>query len=149
MGSRKLTPEDLEHISKLAKSWGKIIVRRAFGDEGPGLEVDLDQMEQVAVAAARGLTAGALEEATSQQSQLLGSMQPCPQCAQPCPVDWDERPIQVRGGTTFQHREPECYCPTCRRAFFPSASPVEAGCPRLQSGGLAQDRGGSGAGEIA
>ncbi len=72
MGSRKLTAEDLEQITKLAKNWGKIVVRQAFGDDGPGLDVDLSQMEDVAVAAARGLTAGALEEATSQQGRLLG-----------------------------------------------------------------------------
>jgi len=73
MGSRKLSPRDLEQISKLAKGWGKIVVRQAFGDNGPGLDVDLSQMEDVAVAAARGLTAGALEEATSLQGRLLGS----------------------------------------------------------------------------
>jgi hypothetical protein len=148
MGSRKLTPEDLERIAELAKGWGKVVVRRAFGEAGPGLDVDLDQMEQVAVAAAHGLTAGALEEATAQQGRLLGSEQPCPACGRRCGVRPQERPIQVRGGTRFQHREPECYCPTCRRAFFPSASPAEAGRPRLQPGGLAQDRGRGGAGEV-
>src|SRR4051794_34282900 len=34
-----------------AKQWGKIVVRRAFGEHGPGLDVDLDAMEQVAAAA--------------------------------------------------------------------------------------------------
>ncbi len=149
MGSRKLTPEDLDRISELAKSWGKVVVRRAFGEAGPGLDVDLDQMEQVAVAAAQGLTAGALEEATAQQGRLLGTEQPCPACGQLCGLRPEERPIQVRGGTTFMHREPECYCPTCRRAFFPSASPAEAGCAWLQPGRLAQDRRCGGAGEIA
>ena len=47
MGSRKLTPEDLERITNLAKSWGKVVVKRAFGDAGPGLDVDLAQMEEV------------------------------------------------------------------------------------------------------
>src|SRR5438876_658641 len=68
MGSRKLSPQDLQNIKQLAKSWGKIAIRRAFGDEGPGLDVDLAQMEEVAVAAAQGVTAGALEEATRQQA---------------------------------------------------------------------------------
>jgi len=148
MGSRKLTPEDLEQITKLAKNWGKIVVRQAFGDDGPGLDVDLSQMEDVAVAAARGLTAGALEEATSLQGRLLGSEQPCPQCGRLCGVDSEERLLQVRGGD-FLHQEPKCYCPTCRRAFFPSASASENRCPRLQCGDLAQDRGNGGPGEIA
>ena len=119
MGSRKLTSEDLERITTLAKRWGKIVVRQAFGDDGPGLDVDLSQMEDVAVAAARGLTSGALEEATSQQARLLGTEQSCPQCGRLCGVDREERPVQVRGGL-FEHQEPKCYCPTCRRSFFPS-----------------------------
>ena len=57
MGSRKLTAEDLKQITKLAKSWGKMVVRQAFGDGGPGLDVDLSQMEDVAAAAASGLVA--------------------------------------------------------------------------------------------
>jgi hypothetical protein len=130
MGTRKLTAEDLARIAEVAKDWGKIIVRRAFGDQGPGLDVDLAQMEQIAQAAARGLTAGTLEEATAQQAQLLGDQQPCPNCGRPCPVTTEGRPIDVSGGT-FEHREPVCYCPTCRRDFFPSASAAEARHPRL------------------
>ena len=124
MGTRMLSPQDLESVTQLARSWGKVVVRRAFGDQGPGLDVDLAQMEEMALAAARGLTAGVLEEATGQQAQQLGAEQPCPQCGQACTVGTDERSLEVHGGT-FQHREPKCYCPTCRRAFFPSASCLE------------------------
>ncbi len=130
MSSRKLTTEDLAQITKLAKSWGKIVVRHAFGEGGPGLEVDLSQMEDVAVAAAAGLTAGALEEAAAQQGQLLGAEQPCPQCGRLCGVAVEERPVIVRGGA-FAHQEPKCYCPACRRAFFPSASAAETRRQRL------------------
>lgn len=130
MGKRKLSPEDLQAIKNLAKSWGKIVVRRAFGDEGPGLDVDLTQMEDVAVAAAEGLTAGALEEATAQQAQKLGGEQPCPRCGKLCGGTTKERDIRVRGGS-FQHCEPACYCPACRRSFFPSASASEVGHARL------------------
>lgn len=120
MGSRKLTSQDLECITQLAKGWGKMVVRRAFGEQGPGLDVDLAQMEEVAVAGARGLTAGALEEATTQQAQQLGTQQPCPQCGRLCTVVPEERPVEVRGGV-FQHREPKGHCPACRRDFFPES----------------------------
>ena len=130
MGSRRLTPEELDGITQLARSWGKIVSRRAFGEEGPGLDVDLAQMEAVAVAAARGLTAGALEAATNEQAQRLGDEQPCPQCGRVCGVQTAERPVEVEGGK-FQHTEPKCYCPTCRRDFFPSASAVETRHARL------------------
>ena len=147
MGSRKLTPQDLDSITQFAKGWGKIVVRRAFGAQGPGLDVDLAQMEQIALAAARGVTAGALEEATAQQAQQLGSEQPCPQCGRSCTINTEPRPLKVSGGA-FEHAEPQCYCPTCRRDFFPSASSLETGHARLQPVAVAQDRGGCRTSEI-
>ena len=148
MGTRKLTADDLARIAEVAKDWGKIIVRHAFGDHGPGLDVDLAQMEQIAQAAARGLTAGTLEEATTRQAHLLGEQQSCPVCGHQCPITTEGRPIEVCGGT-FEHREPVCYCPTCRRDFFPSASAVETGHPRLQRHGAAQAHRHGRSGEIA
>ena len=56
MASRKVSAKDLDEVRKLAERWGKIIARKAFGESGPGLDVDLDAMEEVAVAAAQGLT---------------------------------------------------------------------------------------------
>ena len=130
MATRKLTPEDLQAVARVAKQWGKIVVRQAFGVQGPGLDVDFAQMEAVAYAAAQGLTAGAIEAATTQQGQQLGERQPCPQCNKLCSVGSAERRFHVKGGA-IQLCEPKCYCPTCRRDFFPSASDAEAGHPRL------------------
>ena len=132
MATRKLSREELQAVTRLAKQWGKIVVKHAFGEQGPGLDVDFAQMEEVASAAARGLTEGALEAATVQQGQLLGEKQPCPQCGKLCAVGSEERPLRVKGGVVLL-REPNCYCPTCRRDFFPSASGVEVGRARLQS----------------
>jgi hypothetical protein len=126
MATRQLSPEELEAVKRLAKQWGKVVVKHAFGEQGPGLDVDFAQMEEVAGAAARGLTEGALEAAAAQQGQLLGEKQPCPGCGKLCPVGSAERPLRVKGGSVAL-REPKCYCPTCRRDFFPSASGVEAG----------------------
>src|SRR3989442_142936 len=125
MGSRKLSPQDFENIKRLAKGWGKIVVQEAFGDDGPGLDVDLTQMENVAVAAAQGLTAGALEEATKQQAERLAAQQACPKCGKLCDIVHEERTVKVRGGS-FGHREPKCHCPACRRDFFPSTSASQA-----------------------
>lgn len=126
MASSKLNDKDLAEIEALAKQWGKIVVRRAFGNDGPGLDIDLDTMERVAVAAAAGLTAGTLEEATQQQAQQLGTEQPCPNCGRLCPITTEDRPVLVQGGQFF-HQEPVAHCPACRRAFFPSASPAQTG----------------------
>src|SRR4051812_11898388 len=121
MASGKLNDKDLAKIHALAKPWGKIVVRRAFGDQGPGLDVDLDGMGQVAAAAAAGLTAGALEQATSKQSPRLPAELPCPTCNRLCPTAPQSRPVVVKGGQ-FLHHQPVGRCPACRRDFFPSAS---------------------------
>ncbi len=149
MAARRLKAEDLKHIEELAKGWGKIIVRQHWGEKGPGLDVDLTQMEDVAMAAVRALLAGTLESATRQQASQLGEEHACPACGQMCPLQRAERSIVVRTGSTFEHHEPMAHCPACRRDFFPSASGPETGHARLQSIDSEQDRASGGSGEIA
>lgn len=146
MGKEKLTQEELDAITCVAKNWGKIVVRHGFGDDGPGLDIDLDQMEEIAVAAAKGVIAGTLETATSQQADRMGEKYACPTCGRACDIKTDRRTVVVRGGT-FEHREPKCYCPACRRDFFPSASVVEIGHPRVLAENPSQDYDGGGGGE--
>jgi hypothetical protein len=130
MATRKPTPEDLERIAELAQRWGKIVVQQMWGEQGPGLDVNLDQMEQVAMAAVRGLLAGTLETATEQQGRKLGEQQPCPDCGQPCPVVTEERTVTTGGGS-FEHHEPKAHCPACRRDFFPPKADSGTDQPRL------------------
>ena len=118
MARRTFTPEELQELRRLAAQWGKIVARRAFGDDGPGLDVDLDAMEQIAHAAAAGLTEGTLQTLLEQQAHALGEQQPCPQCGRPCAVRREQRPLHVRGAQ-LQQSEPVGHCPDCRRDFFP------------------------------
>ena len=128
MATTKLTPQELQNIRDLAAQWGKIVARRAFGDAGPGLDADLTTLEQVAAAAARGLTEGTLTTLLEQQAQSLPAEQPCPACGQRCPVNQEARPLVGQGGT-FSYREPLCHCPACRRDFFPSTARLAPGRP--------------------
>lgn len=124
MAARKLSKDDLAQVSALAKRWGKIVVERGFGPDGPGLDVDLTMMEEVAWAAAIGLVAGTLENATARQAETLGTEVPCPDCGQPATVTAETRSVVARGGP-FEHAEPMGYCTRCRRAFFPSTPAAE------------------------
>ena len=126
MPRRKLSPQDLQKIQDMAARWGKIIVRQAFGDDGPGLDIDLNAMEDVAAAAAAGLTQGTLTTLLEQQALSLGSQQPCPDCGCLCPVEREPRPLAVRGGQLTQN-EPICHCPDCRRDFFPPTARAALG----------------------
>jgi len=139
MARRKLSPQDLQEIRDLAARWGKIVVRHAFGEAGPGLEVDLDAMEQVATAAAQGLTEGTLATLLQQQARLLGTEQPCPGCGRLCPVERHQRPLTVRG-SQLTHSEPLAHCPDCRRDFFPPTAAAAPGRSRLQSRRVADHR---------
>jgi hypothetical protein len=118
MARRSFTPEQIHELRCFAAQWGKIVARRAFGEDGPGLDVDFATMEQIAIAAAAGLTEGTLQTLLEQQAEALGEQQPCPACGHLCPLQREERTLQVQG-TPLQQSEPVCHCPDCRRDFFP------------------------------
>src|SRR5262249_2176374 len=128
MATSRLTPEELQNVRDLAAQWGKIVARRTFGDAGPGLDVDLLTLEEVANAAGRGLTEGTLTAVLEQQAQALPAAVPCPGCGHRCPVGREPRPLSGRGGT-LTYREPVGHCPACRRDFFPSAAGLAPGRP--------------------
>src|SRR5205809_6738714 len=102
MARRRFTPEELNGLRELASQWGKIVARRAFGDQGPGLDVDFSAMEQIAQAAASGLTEGTLQTLLEQQANSLGEQQPCPDCGRSCVLGRLGRPLQVLGGQLQQ-----------------------------------------------
>lgn len=139
MSQHTLSPEKLQEIHELAAGWGKIVARRLFGDAGPGLDIDFQTLEQVAAAAARGLTEGTLASLLEQQAQGLAGEQPCPDCGRLCPVGHEERPLTVKGGQLTLN-EPLCHCPDCRRDFFPPTARAASGQPPLQPDRLADDR---------
>ncbi|MBN9119682.1 MAG: hypothetical protein J0I06_11090 [Planctomycetes bacterium] len=124
MAKRKPSPEQLAAVKELAKQWGKIIARNAYGNDGPSLDTDFDEMEQIAAAATAGLVEGTLEHLTQQQAQRLPDELPCPTCQKICDVKRRPRQVVARGATiTLQ--EPVAHCNACRRDFFPpEASPA-------------------------
>src|SRR5262249_37663019 len=118
MAQHQPSAQKLQEIHDLAAQWGKIVARHAAGESGPGLPLDFRAMEQIAAAAAAGLAAGTLAALLGQQAQALGTAQSCPACGRLCPVDYEDRPLAVKGGQLTVH-EPVCHCPDCRRDFFP------------------------------
>jgi hypothetical protein len=126
-------PEDLSDLRDMASGWGKVVSRRASGEEGPGLDIDFDSLESLAVEMGQAVIKGAIEEALRTQLKLLGDHQPCPACARACPVDTAPRTIPVRGGA-IASKEPVGHCPACRRDFFPSAPQLAARRARLLPG---------------
>ena len=53
--------EDRSELRDLVYGWGKVVTRRAFGEAGPGLDLDFDSIESLAVDMAQTLTRGTIE----------------------------------------------------------------------------------------
>jgi len=123
MASKKAREQRLKEIQEIAAGWGKIIAREAFPD-GPGLDVTLADMEELAIAASRALVKGAVESLTGTQGAQFGNEAPCPTCGKMCPLKAVPRAVVVRGGDATLH-EPVGHCPTCHRDFFPATAGVE------------------------
>jgi hypothetical protein len=140
MARAKISPQDLQNIRDLAAQWGKIVARRAFGDRGPGLDVDFTALEQIAAAAAAGLTEGTLTTLLEQQATTLGAEAPCPACGRSCPLHRQPRPLHIDSGQAIEHHEPFAHCPDCRRDFFPPTDHAAPRQPRLQPRAAAEDR---------
>ena len=126
MSTPRFTPEELDRLRALAAEWGKIVSRRAFGDDGPGLDVDFRTFEQIATAAAQGLTEGTLQLLLQQQADKLPHEQPCPACGKPCPTTPHTRTLTAQGAE-IQQAERIAHCPDCRRDFFPPAGGLGTG----------------------
>jgi len=120
MPTPRFTPEELDRLRALAAEWAKIVSKRAFGDDGPGLDVDFRTFEQIATAAAQGLTEGTLRLLLEQQAGKLPEQQPCPTCGKLCPAEPHTRPLTAQGAEV-QQVERIAHCPDCRRDFFPPA----------------------------
>lgn len=126
MATPRFTSEELDRLRALAAEWGKIVSKRAFGDDGPGLDVDFRTMEQIATVAAQGLTEGTLRLLLQQQAHKLTDEQPCPDCGKLCPTEPHTRALTAQGAEVEQP-ERIAHCPDCRRDFFPPAATAGAG----------------------
>src|SRR6187200_2083628 len=120
MPAPRFTPEELDRLRALAAEWGKIVSKRAFGEDGPGLDVDFRTMEQIATAAARGLTEGTLQQMLQEQARKAPEQCPCPDCGTSCPTAAHARALTACGAAV-QQPERIAHCPACRRDFFPPA----------------------------
>lgn len=129
MAGHGLTQAGLERLKEMARSYGEALAQEAYGDAGPGLDVDMASIEEIAWLMAQGITQGTCEELTRQQARKLPKTQACPTCGEECVVEYDEsnrddtRVMQVRSGS-FDLKEPRAWCDRCKRFFFPSTRDV-------------------------
>jgi hypothetical protein len=128
MPFRQSPSMDRTGVEPMAEGWGKIVARRIHEDVGADLDLDADDIEQIAATAARAVARGTIAELLERKAALLGAEQPCPTCQRPCGVRRAPRAIHFWGGEVT-YAEPQCHCPACRRDFFPSAAGLAADGP--------------------
>ena len=130
MPFRKSSLMDSTGVGGMAEAWGKIVALRVHEQVGPDLDLDADDIEQIAINAACAVAKGTIEELLEKKAGVLAAEQPCPTCGRLCPVQREPRSIHFRGAEV-QYREPHCHRPACRRDFFPSASDPAAHAAQL------------------
>lgn len=113
-------------IGQWAAESAKVFSAGIYGEEGPSLLADIDEIEDNAVMAAIAVFDATIARALELQNQKLPEKMPCPDCQSTCSVRLKSRTIQGRlGPATIQ--EPVCRCSVCDRDFFPSAGSIAAG----------------------
>ena len=97
------------------------LVEREFGPEGLPRGVKFSELEQLSVELGDGLARRIMQQAVTAQAQADGmAAEICPQCGRELQQHSPDPRILLTRVGEVEWSEPECYCRSCRRAFFPS-----------------------------
>jgi hypothetical protein len=94
--------------------------------EAAGTLVDLERLtaeigDELARQVARKELSRRAEETAAQPVHA------CPDCGRECEVEPEREPLILQGiRGEIEYCEPRCFCPRCRRAFFPSGANAAA-----------------------
>ena len=85
-----------------------------------GTLVEIEELTaEIGDEVARQLAGRVLQRRSDSISEVLSHE--CPDCGRDCPIEPEAEPIilqAIRGD--IEYSEPRCFCPRCRRDFFPS-----------------------------
>ena len=92
--------------------------------------VTFDQMEDRALEVGTHLEVWLMEKLLTEAARKKAAQAPpvCPRCPKPLQMTAAPKKRRLRGRTgEVSFERPEGYCPSCRKAFFPSGPESEAG----------------------
>lgn len=94
--------------------------------QAAGTLVDIEQLTmQIGDELARQLAGAALS--SQAQDAATHSSHVCPDCGQECELEADPEPVILQGTRgEIEYQEPRCFCPRCRRSFFPGGQKPSA-----------------------
>jgi hypothetical protein len=124
MARSKKCSAQAEQVRAYVEGVAKNLVDKLYGPDGPPWGTSLTAIEDLLLEVRAVLTEQMLDLTLARQAQALPRLpeaaRSCPSCQQPLAcADADPRILQTRVGEA-EWSEPACYCPRCRRAFFPS-----------------------------
>ena len=101
-----------------AQRFLQTLLEERFGPDGPGSDMDFASIERWAHEMGRTVARRLCEQTANQQSANHEESRHCPDCQRECGGEIETRELLTRDGP-IQLNEFRCYCPHCRRAFFP------------------------------
>ena len=119
MEKSMLSPQAQQKFDELVA----LLAEERYGPSGPSIDTTFAEMEQFGHQAGRMVGRGIDEHLAAQQADEHFQEGCCPMCGASGESDEGEkktRPLQTVDGT-IPLAEPAFHCPTCSRAFFPSA----------------------------
>ena len=120
-GRQKWSPAVAEKVKELAE----LITMEQFGVEGVPKEFTFSEIEEIGHQVGQMTAAEVDHTLVDNHRQHFVGEHPCPGCSRLCMCRAAGRDLATRDGPVVL-TEAACYCPDCRRAFFPSAGSVEA-----------------------
>lgn len=119
--------QEVEKVRPYLEGVAKNLVDRLYGADGPAWGTKLAELEDVVVGIRQALSESMLARALERQAQTEARPESCRRCpgcggaVQEKPGGREPQPRRVltRGGVA-EWVEPEAYCRSCRRSFFPS-----------------------------
>lgn len=120
-GKQEWSPAVAEKMKELAE----LIRGERFGAEGVPKEFTFSEIEDIGHQVGQMAASEVDRALVDNHRQHFVGEHPCPGCARLCMCRVAERDLATRDGPV-PLAEAACYCPDCRRAFFPSTGSAEA-----------------------
>lgn len=129
MARRKKSTPEVAKMEAYLKGVAKSLVDRLYGPDGPAWGTKMTELEDVVVEIREAISEEMLAQALQRQAgtveQRPENYRDCPGCGKAVddkpggPREPKPRQVETRAGEA-QWIEPEKYCRSCRRSFFPS-----------------------------
>jgi hypothetical protein len=122
MAANPLATKQVAELRHLIEGVAKNFVDRVYGPEGPAWGTSFTDLEELAVQIGQTVSQQMLQHGLQRQASqsVPAENRVCPSCSQPVEsAEPEPRLVATRAGEV-PWLEPHSYCPSCRRAFFPS-----------------------------